>query len=64
MEKLLSQYHPILLTKEDVKEIFRIGSDTKLRALKKELNLRKRGHHFLAVDVRRAIQEMELAQAA
>jgi len=64
MEKLLEQYHPILLSKEDVKEIFRLGSDRSLRDLKKEYGLRKRGRHYLVVDVRRAIHEMEMDQAA
>ena len=64
MEKLLEQYHPILLSKEDVKAIFRLGSDRSLRDLKKEYGLRKRGRHYLAVDVRRAIQDMEMDQAA
>ena len=64
MEKLLEQYHPILLSKEDVKAIFRLGSDRSLRDLKKEYGLRKRGRHYLAVDVRRAIHEMEMDQAA
>jgi hypothetical protein len=64
MEKLLEQYHPILLSKEDVKAIFRLGSDRSLRDLKKEYGLRKRGRHYLAVDVRKAIQDMEMDQAA
>jgi hypothetical protein len=64
MEKPLNEYHPILLSKEEVKEIFRLGSDRSLRDLKKEYGLRKRGRHYLAVDVREAIQEMESDQAA
>lgn len=64
MENPLDQYHPILLSKEDVKAIFRLGSDRSLRDLKKEYGLRKRGRHYLAVDVRRAIHEMEMDQAA
>ena len=61
----LNKYHPILLSKEDVKEIFRLGSDRSLRDLKNEYGLRKRGRHYLAVDVRRAIEEMQSeAQAA
>jgi hypothetical protein len=64
MEKPLNEYHPILLSKEEVKEIFRLGSDRSLRDLKKEYGLRKRGRHYLAVDVRKAIQDMEMDQAA
>lgn len=64
MENPLDQYHPILLSKEDVKAIFRLGSDRSLRDLKKEYGLRKRGRHYLAVDVRKAIQDMEMDQAA
>ena len=60
----LNNYHPILLSKEDVKEIFRLGSDRSLRDLKNEYGLRKRGRHYLAKDVRRAIHEMEMDQAA
>ena len=64
MEKLLEQYHPILLSKEEVKEIFRLGSDRSLRDLKNEYGLRKKGRHYLTKDVRRAIHEMEMDQAA
>ena len=64
MEKPLNEYHPILLSKEEVKEIFRLGSDRSLRDLKKEYGLRKRGRHYLTKDVRRAIHEMEMDQAA
>ena len=64
MEKPLNEYHPILLSKAEVKEIFRLGSDRSLRDLKKEYGLRKRGRHYLAVDVRKAIQDMEMDQAA
>jgi len=60
----LNNYHSILLSKEEVKEIFRLGSDRSLRDLKKEYGLRKRGRHYLAVDVRKAIQDMEMDQAA
>ncbi len=64
MENPLNNYHPLLLSKEDVKAIFRLGSDRSLRDLKKEYGLRKRGRHYLTVDVRRAIHEMEMDQAA
>jgi len=60
----LNNYHSILLSKEEVKEIFRLGSDRSLRDLKKEYGLRKRGRHYLTKDVRRAIHEMEMDQAA
>ena len=64
MENPLDQYPPILLSKEDVKATFRLGSDRSLRDQKKEYGLRKRGRHYLAKDVRRAIHEMEMDQAA
>jgi hypothetical protein len=60
----LNNYHSILLSQEEVKEIFRLGSDRSLRDLKKEYGLRKRGRHYLTKDVRRAIHEMEMDQAA
>jgi len=63
MEKLLDQYHPILLKKSEVKEIFRLGSDRSLRNFKIEFGLRKRGQLYLVKDVRRAIQEMETDSA-
>ena len=60
MEKLLlNQYHPILLTKSEVKEIFRLSSDRSLRNFRVQYNLRKRGHHYLVKDVKRAIHMME-----
>jgi hypothetical protein len=60
MEKLiLEQYHPILLSKEEVKEIFRLNSDRSLRNFKVEFGLRKKGRHYLAKDVRRAIHMLE-----
>jgi hypothetical protein len=61
MEKLLDQYHPILLSKEEVKEIFRLGSDRSLRDLKNEYGLRKKGRYYLVKYVREAILEMEMA---
>lgn len=64
MEKLLEQYHPILLSKEEVKEIFRLGSDRSLRDLKNEYGLRKKGRYYLVKYVRKAIHEMEMDQAA
>ena len=64
MEKLLEQYHPILLSKEDVKAIFRLVYDRSFRYLKNESDLRKRGRYYLAKYVREAIQEMESEQAA
>ena len=61
----LNNYHNLFLTKTEVKEIFRLGSDRSLRDLKKEYGLRKRGRHYLTKDVRRAIEEMQSeAQAA
>lgn len=65
MENPLNNYHNLFLTKAEVKEIFRLGSDRSLRDLKKEYGLRKRGRHYLTADVRRAIEEMQSeAQAA
>jgi hypothetical protein len=64
MENPLNQYHPILLSKEEVKEIFRVNSDRSLRDLKNEYGLRKRGRHYLTKDVRQAIERMEMDQAA
>jgi len=58
----LNNYHPILLSKEDVKEIFRLNSDRSLRNFKVEFGLRKKGRHYLTKDVRRAIHMLE-AQA-
>ncbi len=64
MENPLNNYHPLLLSKEDVKAIFRLGSDRSLRDLKKEYGLRKKGRYYLTKYVREAIQEMESEQAA
>jgi hypothetical protein len=55
----LTNYHPILLTKEEVKEIFRLNSDRSLRNFKVEFGLRKKGRHYLTKDVRRAIHVLE-----
>ena len=59
MEKLLNQYHPLLLTKDEVKEIFRLGSDRSLRSFKVKHCLRKQGKHYLVKDIRRAIEALE-----
>jgi len=57
MDQLLSQYHPILLTKSEVKEIFRI-SDRQLRDWTPRHKWRKVGHKFLVEDIRRTLEEL------
>ena len=55
MENQLKQYHNLFLTKDEVKEIFRLKSDKALNILKREFGIRKRGQHFLATDVKKVI---------
>jgi len=55
MEKILNQYHDLFLTKEEVKEIFRLSSDKTLRQFKDKFGLRKHGRLYLASDVRKTI---------
>ena len=55
METNLNQYHNLFLTKNEVKEIFRLSSDKALNAFKREFGIRKRGRLFLASDVKKVI---------
>ena len=55
MENLLNQYHSLFLTKDEVKEIFRLTSDKTLRQFKDKFGLRKHGRLYLASDVRKTI---------
>jgi hypothetical protein len=55
METNLNQYHNLFLTKNEVKEIFRLNSDKALNAFKREFGIRKRGRLFLASDVKKVI---------
>jgi len=55
METNLNQYHNLFLTKNEVKEIFRLKSDKSLNAFKREFGIRKRGRLFLASDVKKVI---------
>jgi len=55
METNLNQYHNLFLTKNEVKEIFRLKSDKALNAFKREFGIRKRGRLFLASDVKKVI---------
>jgi len=51
----LHKYHDLFLTKEEVKEIFRLPSDKTLRLFKDKFGLRKHGRLYLASDVRKTI---------
>jgi len=51
----LHKYHDLFLTKEEVKEIFRLSSDKTLRQFKDKFGLRKHGRLYLASDVRKTI---------
>ena len=55
METNLNQYHNLFLTKNEVKEIFRLKSDKALQLFKREFGIRKRGRLFLASDVKKVI---------
>ena len=55
MDQLNSQYHNLFLTKDEVKEIFRLKSDKALQLFKREFGIRKRGRLFLASDVKKVI---------
>ena len=55
METNLNNYHSLFLTKNEVKEIFRLKSDKALNAFKREFGIRKRGRLFLASDVKKVI---------
>jgi hypothetical protein len=49
-KKLLEQYHPIFLTRLEVKEIFDL-SEHQLIAWRRKYNWRKAGHKFLRADI-------------
>jgi len=51
----LQNYHALFLTKDELKEIFRLKSDKALNAFKREFGIRKRGQLYLAADVRKVI---------
>lgn len=55
MDQLNSQYHNLFLTKDEVKEIFRLGSDKALLNFKKEYGIRKKGRLYLASDVKKVV---------
>ena len=55
METNLNQYHNLFLTKDEVKEIFRLKSDKALNAFKREFGIRKRGQHYLTFDVKKVV---------
>ena len=56
-EKLLKQYHPLLLTRSEVKEIFRL-SERQLIDWRKKYGWRKRGVMFIRQDIERTLSEM------
>jgi len=49
-KKLLKQYHPIFLTRNEVKEIFDI-SEHQLISWRRKYKWRKAGHKFLKADI-------------
>lgn len=55
MDQLNSQYHNLFLTKDEVKEIFRLGSDKALQNFKREYGIRKKGRLYLASDVKKVV---------
>lgn len=56
-EKLLKQYHPLLLTRSEVKEIFRL-TERQLIDWRKKYGWRKRGVLFIRQDIERTLSEM------
>ena len=56
-EKLLKQYHPLLLTRSEVKEIFRL-TERQLIDWRKKYGWRKRGVMFIRQDIERTLSEM------
>jgi hypothetical protein len=56
-EKLLKSYHPILLTRSEVKEIFRL-TERQLIDWRKKYGWRKRGVMFIRQDIERTLSEM------
>jgi hypothetical protein len=59
MEKteLLKNYHPLLLTRSEVKEIFRL-TERQLIDWRKKYGWRKRGVLFIRQDIERTLSEM------
>ena len=51
----LQNYHALFLTKDELKEIFRLNSDKALQNFKREFGIRKHGRRYLASDVRKVI---------
>jgi len=49
-EKLLKQYHPLLLTRSEVKEIFRL-TERQLIDWRKKYGWRKLGNKFIRSDI-------------
>jgi hypothetical protein len=56
-QKLLKSYHPILLTRSEVKEIFRL-TERQLIDWRKKYGWRKRGVMFIRQDIERTLSEM------
>ena len=54
-DNLTNQYHSLFLSKEEVKEIFRLNSDKALQLFKREFGIRKKGRLYLASDVKKVI---------
>ncbi|MDC0363706.1 hypothetical protein OAN03_02940 [Opitutales bacterium] len=55
-ETLLKQYHPIFLTRSEVKEIFDL-SEHQLFAWRRKYKWRKAGHKFLRADIEATLAE-------
>jgi hypothetical protein len=55
-QKLLKQYHPIFLTRDEVKEIFDI-SEHQLISWRRKYKWRKAGHKFLRADIESTLAE-------
>jgi len=51
----LQNYHALFLTKDELKEIFRLKSDKALQLFKREFGIRKKGRLYLASDVKKVI---------
>jgi len=55
-QKLLKQYHPIFLSRDEVKEIFDI-SEHQLISWRRKYKWRKAGHKFLRADIEATLAE-------
>jgi len=51
----LQNYHALFLTKDELKEIFRLKSDKALQLFKREFGIRKKGRLYLTSDVKKVI---------